>query len=83
MKKTPCAHTMEYHPRESELSPRAATCMDLEGSMLSETRERQAPYDFTYVWNLKTNNRSKRNKNRLIETELRAVVARGDGVGAG
>jgi len=34
--------------------------MDLEGIMVNETldRERQIPYDLTYVWNLKTNNKN-------------------------
>ena len=27
--------------------------MDLEGIMLSEIRQRQIPYDITYMWNLK------------------------------
>ena len=34
--------------------------MDLEGTMLSEVSQRQIPYDFTYVWNLK-NKMNKRN----------------------
>ena len=32
--------------------PFATTWMDLEGIMLSETRQRQMVYDFTYMWNL-------------------------------
>ena len=33
----------------------AATQMDLEIIILSEVRERQIPYDITYMWNLKKN----------------------------
>ena len=38
--------------------PFTATWMDLEIVTLSEVRERQKPYDITYMWNLKydTNN---------------------------
>ena len=35
------------------------------------------PDDFTYMWNLK-NNTNKQNRNRLIDTENRLQVARGD-----
>ena len=31
--------------------PFAATWMDLEIIILSEIRQRQKPYDFTYMWN--------------------------------
>ena len=31
----------------------AATWMDLEIIILNEVRQRQIPYDFTYMWNLK------------------------------
>ena len=48
-------------------------CMDLEGNKSDE--EEQIPYDFTYMWNLK--NKTKQNKNKLIDTENRLVVARG------
>ena len=42
--------------RRSDMTPLAATCMDLEIIILSEvnqTREEQALYDATYMWNLK------------------------------
>ena len=50
-------------------------------------RERQTPDDFTLVWNLrnKTSRQTKRRdkqKNRLLNTENRLVVARGE-VGGG
>ena len=44
-------------PKKSEILTFATTWMDLEGIMLSEIkksdREKQIPYDFTYMWNLK------------------------------
>ena len=44
---------------------------------ISQT-ERQMPYDFTYMWKLKT-----KQKNRLLNTENKVVFARGDVVRAG
>ena len=51
--------------------------------MLSERSEteRQIPYDFTYIWNLK-NKLTKYSRNRHITTENKLVVARGE-VGRG
>ena len=46
--------------------------------MLGEIdRERQIPYDFTYMWNLIK--QTKQNKNKLIDTENRLVITRGEG----
>ena len=50
-------------------------CMDLEGNKSDE--EEQIPYDFTYMWNLK--NKTKQNKNKLIDTENRLLVTRREG----
>ena len=53
--------------------------MDLEDIILSEVSgERQVPYNFTYMWSLK-NNINKQNRNRLIDTEDRLMVARREG----
>ena len=56
------------------------------GYMLSEIKERQIPYNFTHVWNLrnKTNEQRKKetNKKTLLTTENKLVVARGK-VGGG
>ena len=50
-------YIMEYYLaiRKSEIIPFAATWMVLEIIILSEItqRERQMPYDMTYMWNLK------------------------------
>ena len=53
--------------------------MDLEGIILNENSysERQIPYDFTYMWNLK----NKTNENRLIDTGNKQGVARREGRG--
>ena len=47
-------YTMEYYSaiKKNEIMPFAVTWMDLEIIILSE-RERQMPYDITYMWNLK------------------------------
>ena len=43
-------------------------------------RERQIPYDITYVWNLKygTNELSLQNRNRFTDIEKRPVAAKGE-----
>ena len=49
-------YIMEYYSAlKNEILPFATTWMDLEDIMLSEMsyKERQMPYDFTYMWNLK------------------------------
>ena len=42
-------------------------------------RERQIPYDFTYMWNLKNRTNEQTKQNRLIDKENKLVVARGRG----
>ena len=44
-------HTTQH--KKNELVSLAATWMDIEIITLSEVRERQIPYDITYMWNLK------------------------------
>ena len=48
---------MEYYLaiKKNDILPVVKTCIGLEGIMLNEMsdRERQIPYNFTYVWNLK------------------------------
>ena len=49
-------YTMEYYSaiKKNEIMPFAATWVDLEITILSQTeRERQILYDITYMWNLK------------------------------
>ena len=47
--------------------------------MLSEIKqtEKDKSYGFAYIWNLKKNEQTKQNKDRLIETEIKLIVARG------
>ena len=46
---------MEFYSaiKKNEMMPFVATWMQLEISKLSQKRERQIPYDITYMWNLK------------------------------
>ena len=56
-----CKHTYKHNgilfsSEKNELLPFGTTQMELEGILLSEKksdRERQIPYDFTFLWNLK------------------------------
>ena len=40
-------------------------------------RDKQIPFDLTYIWNAKSKNRTKQNGNRLNDTENKQVFARG------
>ena len=42
-------------------------------------RERQIPYDFTYMWNLKSTNKQKSPTSQIQRTDWWLVVARGVG----
>ena len=54
-------HTMKYYSaiNNNEILSFTTTWMDLDGIMLSEIsqRERQIQYVFTYMWNLKIQNK--------------------------
>ena len=58
-------------PKKSEILTFATTWMDLEGIMLSEInksdREKQIPYDFTYMWNLNSTKTSKTEADSQIQ----------------
>lgn len=41
-------------------------------------RERQAPFDFAYLWNLKNKTNKQTNKNSLLNPEGKLMVARGE-----
>ena len=58
-------YTMEYYSaiKKNEIMPFAATWMQLEILILSKSeRERQRPYDTTYMWNLKYGTNEPRNR---------------------
>ena len=79
---------MEYYSamKKNEIMPFAATWMQLEIIILSKVvRERQMPYDITYMWNLKqdTNKLNLWNRNGLTDIENRLVVAKGEVSGGG
>ena len=50
-----CIYTMEYYSalKKNEILPFPTTWMYLESIMLNEISERQIPYNFTHVWNLR------------------------------
>ena len=62
----------------------AATGMGLEIIILTEVvRQRQIPYDLTYMWNLKydTNELIYKTKNRLADIENKITVTKGENRG--
>ena len=54
--------------------------MDLEGIMTSEICQTKRLYDFPCMWNIKnkTNEQSKQNINRVIDTENKQEFVRGE-----
>ena len=46
---------------------------------MKSDRERQIPYDITYIWNLKMAQMNP-STNKLMDLENRLVVAKGEGV---
>ena len=75
--------TMEYYSAiiKNEIMPFAATWMDLETIMLSETNQREGhmPYDITYMWKLKYDtNELLYETERVTDTENRLVVIEGE-----
>ena len=77
MKKLWCRYTVEYYSaiKKNEILPFATTCIDLEGIMLCEMsdRERQIPYDLSYIQHLKI-----KQKTKLVD-RTEPLVARGEG----
>ena len=63
---------MEHYSaiEKNEILPSTMTWMQLEVTMLNEmsSREKQIPYDFTHMWNLrnKTNKQRKKERGREI-----------------
>ena len=74
--------------KKDEILPFATTWMDFEGIMLNEisqTEKYKIPYDFTHMWNIKknkqteTNEQTKPNKNKHLDTDNTIVVIREEG----
>ena len=66
--------------------PIAATWMELESLILSEVkskRERQVPYDITYIWNLIYSTNKLSIENKIVDLGNRLMVAKGEGEGLG
>ena len=59
--------------KKKKILPSAATCMDVEGIMLSEIthRERQILYNITHIWNLK--NHKKLNITKQKQTQIQRI----------
>ena len=76
------AYATEYYSaiKKNEITPFAATGMDLETIILSENREGQIPHDVTYMWHLKKLKvqMSLFTKQRLTETENKLMVTKGE-----
>ena len=64
---------MEYYSatKKKEILPCATRWVDLRDIMLSEMseKERQVPYDFTYMWNLKHKTNEQNRKMNKTETD--------------
>ena len=73
---------MEYYSaiKKNDIMPFAATWIELETLLLSKSeRERQIPYDITYIWNLiYSTNEPFHRKKKLMDLENRLVVAKGE-----
>ena len=67
-------HTMEYYSaiKKNEILPFAMTWIELESIIFSQISQsdRQIPYDFTHMWNLRNKiNEQKEKKNRERQTK--------------
>ena len=60
--------------KKNEILLFATVWMNLEGIMLSEiksNREKQRPFNFTYMWNLKNNQKMNKHNKRETESEIK------------
>lgn len=55
--------------KNNEIIPFVATCMDLEIITVSGVRERQIPYNITYVWNIFKNDTNKLTYKTKIDSQ--------------
>jgi len=81
-----CIYTMEYYSaiKKNKIMPFAATWMQLETLVLNEVkseRERQIPYDITYIWNLIYSTLNPSTEKKIMDMENRLMVAKEEGEG--
>ena len=71
--------------KKNEILPIGATWMEREGIMLSEISqsEKDIPYDFTYIWNLKGQNKQTKQKQTHRYRNKLMVVRWEEGYGTG
>ena len=70
--------------KKNKIMPFAAAWMEPETLILSEVkseRERQIPYDITYIWNLIYGTNEPFTQKKIMDLENRLVVAKGEGEG--
>ena len=78
-------YTMEYYSAIKK--NKNAICSNMDGTRDSHTqwrkseRERQIPYDITYIWNLIYGTNEPFHRKKIMDMENRLVVAKGGGVG--
>ena len=77
-------YTIEYHSatKKNYILPFAATWIDLESIMVSEMSDRESPipYDFSYLWSIKTK-QNRKPKQKFIDAENKLAVLGGGGGG--
>ena len=80
------SYTMEYYSaiKNNKFIPLSTTGMELEALIPSKSeRDRQIPYDITYIWNLIYRTNKPFHRKELVDLENRPVVAKGAGEGVG
>lgn len=78
-----CVYIHTHKEKKKEKLPFAVTSMDLEGIIHSGVSQRQIPYDYTYMGNLKdkTNEPTEQKENhQRYREQTKLVVAAGQGL---
>ena len=67
---------MEYYSaiKKNEILPFEMMWRELENIMLSKMRQRQTPYDFTHMWNLRNKTNEHGGKKREANQETDSYV---------
>ena len=72
---------MEYYSaiKKNKIMPFAATWMEPDTLLLSKSeRERQIPYDITYIWSLMFAQMNLSTEKKLTDLENRFLIAKGE-----